>query len=122
MAKQLTIHVLRSPLPWRPSRLTECGLLAEKVRSASPGDALKLTLTGGKNLVCESCVQLCSPYRQETPLEREIAWSRRSRRLKDHFIDFELQALGLLVARYQDEFDRLVAALLAEQVILKGRD
>ena len=55
----------------------------------------------------------------ETSLEREVAWGQRNEK-KDHFIDFELQALGLLVARYQDEFDRLVAALLAEQVILKG--
>ena len=115
MAKQPTIHVLRSPLPWRPSRLTECGLLAEKVRVKPASEACRME----RELICNTCVQLWG-RRDETPIEREVFWSRRNRRLKDHFIDFELQALGLLVARYQDEFDRLVAALLAEQVILKG--
>ena len=120
MANQPTIHVLRSPLPWRPSRLTECGLLAEKVRALPAMKAEPLHLKD-RDLVCATCVQLWG-RRDETPIERERFWSRRSRRLKDHFIDFELQAIGELVSRYQDEFDRLVAALLAEQVIQKGGD
>ena len=118
MAKQPTIHVLRSPLPWRPSWLTECGLLAEKVQALPAMKAEPLYLKD-KDAVCATCVQLWG-RRAEIPIEREVFWSRRNQRLKDHFIDFELQALGLLVARYQDEFDRLVAALLAEQTILKG--
>jgi hypothetical protein len=57
----------------------------------------------------------------ETPLEQEIAWSRRSRnRRKEHFINWELKAIGELVARHQEEFDRLVAALQAENTIQKG--
>ena len=55
----------------------------------------------------------------ESPLEREMSWSRRNRRRKDHYIDWELKAIGELVARHQEEFDRLVAALQAENTIQK---
>ena len=120
MAKQPTLHLFRQPLPWRASRLTECGLLVEKVLAQAREEVVVLS-EERKETICDTCWERCRYKLAETSLEREVAWSRRSRK-KDHFIDFELQAIGLLVARYQDEFDRIVAALQAEQVILKGRD
>jgi len=118
MAKQPVVHVLRAPLPWRSSRLTECGLLAEKVgRAVILETAQKLYLQETK-LVCASCVQNWGT-KSETSLEREVSWSRRSQRHKDHFVEWELQAIGELVTRYQSEFDRLVAALQAEQALQK---
>jgi len=117
MAKQPVVHVLRAPLPWRPSRLTECGLLAEKVgRAVALAIAHKL-YAEDKELVCASCVQVWGT-RNETSLEREVAWSRRNRH-KDHFVEWELLAIRELVTRYQPEFDRLVAALQSEQALQK---
>ena len=117
MAKQKVIHVLRAPLPWRASRLTECGLLAAKVgRVVIPETDQKLYLQETK-LICASCVQNWGT-KMESSLECEVAWSRRNRH-KDRFVDFELQAIGELVTRYREEFDRLVAALQAEQALQK---
>ena len=118
MAKQSVVHVLRAPLPWRASRITECGMLAAKVgRVEVHAIASKLREKDNK-LVCASCVQVWYG-RNDTSLEREISWSRHSRRHKDRFIDYELQAIGELVARYQLEFDRLVSALQSEHALQK---
>ena len=118
---QSITHSLRAPLPWRPSRLTECGRLAAKVHAVPQEEAVAL-YQKDKELVCETCVQFCrvrqSPL-HETSIEREVAWSRRNRG-KDHFIDWELKALGELVSPNQEEFDRLVAALQAEHTIQKA--
>ena len=112
-------HALRAPLPWRASRLTECGRLAANVQHAVPLKEAVQLYQESKDLVCETCVQFWrstdSPA-HETSLEREVAWSRRNRH-KDHFIDWELQAIGELVTRYHGEFDRIVAALQSEQAL-----
>ena len=115
---QSVTHVLRAPLPWRASRLTECGLLATKVLALPTKEAVEL-YNEDKRLVCATCVAFAHPIalvHDETSLEREVAWSRRNR-YKDHFIDWELQAIGELVTRYQGEFDRIVAALQSEQAL-----
>ena len=108
--KQSIVHILRDPLPWRPSRLTECGRLDKKGMGAPVDIALALH-TKDRDLVCQACVewQRQNRGRGATSLEREVYWSRKTRG-KDHFIDLELKAIGELVARYQEEFDRLVAA------------
>ena len=113
-----TLHILRAPLPWRPSRLTECGRLA-KAGEAVPVDDVPATLTGSTFLLCESCKQMKGFYRSgsefsDSPIEREMAWTRKNRQ-KDKFLAYELQALGELVRRYTEEFERLVAALQVEQ-------
>ena len=59
-------------------------------------------------------------YLLDSPIEREIVWTRHNQK-HDRFLDFELQAIGELVARYQGEFDRLVAALQAEHGFRKAR-
>jgi hypothetical protein len=123
MGKNTVVHILRAQLPWRASRLTECGMLAAFVHSAKPTEEVVELYHEDKTLVCATCVQFQRSgfsIHQESPLEREVAWSRRNRRRKDHFIDWELKAIGELVARHQEEFARLVAALQAENTIQKG--
>ena len=115
MPKQSIVHVLRAPLPWRPSRLTECGLLSEKVIAKA-----ELLFEIKDDAICKTCWER-SRYRYrptETPLEREIAWSRTNRQ-KDRSIDFELKAIGELVEQHREDFDRMVAALQAEQSLQK---
>ena len=128
MGKNTVVHILRAPLPWRASRLTECGMLAAFVHSAKLTEEVVELYHEDKTLVCATCVQfqrsglssVSFSFHQESPLEREVAWSRRNRRREDHFIEWELKAIGELVARHQEEFDRLVAALQAENTIQKG--
>lgn len=117
-----TLHILRAPLPWRPSRLTECGRLA-KDGEAVPVERVTEALTGSTFLICETCKGISAwtglgSIWSDSPIEREMAWTRKNRH-KDKFLDYELQAIGELVRRYPDEFARLVAALQVEQGLQK---
>jgi hypothetical protein len=118
-----TIHILRAPLPWRPSRLTECGRIA-KEGEAVPVEHVVGGLIGSAFLLCETCKQMKSyqggsSVHSTSPIEREMSWTRKNRQ-KDRFLNYELQALGELVRRYPEEFERMVAALQAEQTLQKG--
>ena len=119
MAKQRTIHVLRAPLPWRPSRLTECGQLAKDDAIAPCGKELPNRFAATPDQFCKTCRERVRFQLLDSPIEREMAWTRHNQK-HDRFIDFELQAIGELVARYQGEFDRLVAALQVEHSLRKA--
>jgi hypothetical protein len=111
-----TLHILRAPLPWRPSRLTECGRLA-KDGEVVPFDK-NLPNLFVTEMVCKTCEDRTRYRLRETPIEREMAWTRGNQK-HDKFMFFELQALGELVRRYPEEFERLVAALQVEQGLQK---
>ena len=52
------------------------------------------------------------------PIEREMAWTRKNQK-HDRFLYFELKAIGELVEQHREDFDRMVAALQAEQILQK---
>ena len=108
-ATSKTTHIQRGPLPWRKSKLTECGLNTELVAVKRIGGA------GSANApMCKVCVDLARmPKAWSTELKRELE-RVGSRRKSDSTMFFEFQAIGELVTRHRKEFDELVAALQAE--------
>jgi hypothetical protein len=116
-------HILREPLPWRTSRLTECGRPAVGLPLVSPEDlAARVTRLGKMRAaftVCMTCADRCG-YNQTvswathpvTLLERELTRVRtgygpKVERARAELVR-ELHAINALIAAHRDEFDALV--------------
>jgi hypothetical protein len=114
-------HITRAPLPWRPARLTECGLPAMEHPTISPDEFMAKVKAEGKQRAsystCMTCWNAARRYFGESgwcesPIEREMAWHRMHRSSKPPAmgptIADELSAIGALVERHRAEFDELV--------------
>lgn len=109
-------HVLRPPLPWRPSATTECGRAAADVAAVITRDQLSARIkTLGKQrtafTVCMTCATTAGRWStfEENPvdcLRREVYGGRT----EDGFAD-ELRALAALVQAHRDEFDGFLSDL-----------
>ena len=111
-------HVMRAPLPWRPAKLTECGLPAAEHPTISVDDFVAKVKREGKQRASYSTCMTCwngarrhfgEPCYRDSPLERELQWSRMHGRAQVHpnILD-ELAAIGDLIERHRAEFDELV--------------
>lgn len=108
-------HVRRPDLPWRTSRMTECGRPTADVKKfIDRAEALELIAKHGKQraafLLCMMCLTTCKQYPawEDDPtraLQREF-FGRA-----DPALDDELRALGALVAAHRDEFDDFMTGI-----------
>jgi hypothetical protein len=113
-------HVMRAPLPWRPAKLTECGLLAHEHPTSSVEDFIAKVKREGQQRASYSTCMTCwnaakrhfgDRFYSMHPIERELQWSKsRSARsgAKGPTIIDELTAIGELVERHRDEFNAIL--------------
>ena len=118
MPDQPLKHIRRPQIPWRNSRVTECGRAVAEFRPdvvLDRADALALVTKYGKQraafLLCMTCMTTCNQYPDwhEDPagaLAREFYSGRRDPALSD-----ELRALEALVDAHREEFDGLLISL-----------
>lgn len=118
MNKEPVDHIERPSLPWRKHEecLTECGILAIKIRTLTRNDFQRRLKEWGDHrtaiTTCMTCVDAARRWTDwETDprqaLEREInwegcgRWQRNSRgtRLRD-----ELKAIAVLIQSHKEEF------------------
>lgn len=116
-------HIARSPLPWRPASLTECGLPTHCNDVITVEQFTeKYKRLGRERVSMVTCVTCWStadrhsrlyhnPWTDDTAilldiLEREITFARR----KDHAtFPRELKAITMLIERHREEFDEFIA-------------
>lgn len=108
-------HIRRPDLPWRTSRMTECGRpIADVKKSMDRAEALALVAQHGKQraafLLCMTCMTTANQYKtwEEDPvgaLAREF-FGATDPKLRD-----ELRALGALVDAHRDDFDGFLEGL-----------
>jgi hypothetical protein len=111
-------HVLRAPLPWRPAKLTECGLTAKDHPTITVDEFVaKVNREGKQRASYSTCMTCWNTARRhfgeacykDSPLEREMQWSRMHRNGDAHpNVNDELAAIAMLVNRHRQEFDELV--------------
>ena len=125
------LHLLRTPLPWREERATQCGRLLHQVKAVTLAD-----FTGDDR--CTVCLGVrdaqgqgallaqveaailrgrSSYHARMVPTRDKKGMREKRRRLNDPIL-FELQALADLAARHRKEFQSLVAAHMAEHTML----
>lgn len=111
-------HVMRSNLPWRAARLTECGLPCKDHPTITVEDFIaKVNREGKQRASYSTCMTCWNTSRRyfgerlwcESPLEREISWERTHRHpVEGPTISHELSAIEDLIDRHRAEFDELV--------------
>lgn len=133
--KFVPYHVPRSPLPWRESDVTECGIpLAAVERTKDRNKVLRWiekakTVPVVKSLdsICGSCVgslrALLNGLDCQEPLVvlmfRELV---RAKNGSDVRFEAELEALVEVAMRHKEEFSSLAAAHLAALTLQRGLD
>jgi hypothetical protein len=108
-------HIRRPDLPWRTSRMTECGRPIDDVKKVMERrEALALVEKHGKQraafLLCMTCTTTARQYRtwEEDPAG---ALAREFFGATDPKLGAELRALGALVAAHREEFDGFLEGL-----------
>lgn len=112
MPDQPISHIRRPNLPWRTSRMGECGRLERDVaKMIDREEALALIKKYGQQraafLLCMTCITNCRQYAswEEDPAG---ALAREFFGAKDPQLGNELTALGLLVTAHREEFDEFL--------------
>jgi hypothetical protein len=108
-------HIRRPDLPWRTSRLTECGRPTADVKKfMERQEALALVKKHGIKraafLLCMTCMTTANQYRtwEEDPAG---ALAREFFGATDPKLSEELRALGALVNAHREEFDGFLEGL-----------
>jgi len=120
-------HVLRPPLPWRASQLTECGRDAADVASVIGRDQLadRLKRLGRQRtaftvcMTCATTAQRWSTFEQDPvdALRREVYGGSRTL----DSLAAELRALAALAQAHPDEFEGFLAGLAETASLAEAR-
>ena len=119
-------HILRSPLPWRRARHTECGRPEHKVhRTIERHEYEQRLAQWGQRRTAFTVCQTCAPRYNSaetwdrSPIEmmhretqRVGPWSAPDKPTEDQRqLIHELRALAALVEAHREEFDQYMAGL-----------
>ncbi len=125
-------HVVRAPLPWRDSDITECGLPTAAVNKMKDRARVLGWLESGRNPrrldgMCGSCLASIRSIRDrndghESTAERMFREVIRARNGSDARFEAELEAMVEVAARHREEFTRLADAHLAALTLQRGLD
>lgn len=132
--RQRLTHVRRPALPWRESRVTECGDRGRAFPAELVIDRAELVarvqaqgIRAVRDVTCRVCLantqRLLSSTWADDPvrlLARELA-AYALYPDRDPTLILELRAIATMVDRHRDEFDALVAALAEVPQLGAGR-
>jgi hypothetical protein len=118
-------HILRSPLPWRDSELTECGKSASQfAKVVTRDEAVRQHKEMGMQrfalFFCMTCISTANRWTtwDTNPIER---LSREGYGDSQELATRELKAIAVLVAAHREEFDDMVTGLSDTTDLQKAR-
>jgi len=115
MSSQQRSHVRRPDLPWRESRMTECGRpTADVADFVSRAEALaRIKRDGIQRAAFSLCMTCLNTARNHTEWDEDPvkALAREFYGVADPKLKDELLALGALVGAHREEFDGFLAGI-----------